>query len=168
MLDSSLLKLFLISSIYCNSWRHSCWCESTPNPSQSLTWSIIFLLSLKKMKKISQKKNFLVHSQFCNSSLLGTSCSGTVTHCSQQLHLRWLCLKCKTQLLKGLQRAAHPPYSWFHWSEKSKPSSRKANPKSLYVQSDTEQSEHICYCHVFNNARKMLSCHGWLLTPTFN
>lgn len=55
MLDSSLLKLFFISSIYCNSWRHSCWYESTPNPSQSLTWGIIFLLSLKKRK--NEKKN---------------------------------------------------------------------------------------------------------------
>lgn len=70
MLDNSLLKLFLISSIYCSSWRHSCWCESTPNPSQSLTWGIIFLLSLKKMKKYPRKKNSLFTLNFATPPFL--------------------------------------------------------------------------------------------------
>lgn len=70
MLDSSLLKLFFISSIYCNSWRHSCWYESTPNPSQSLTCGIIFLLSLKKNQKKNQKKNPLLALNFATSHFL--------------------------------------------------------------------------------------------------
>lgn len=138
MLDSSLLKLFFISSIYCNSWRHSCWCESTPNPSQSLTWGIIFLLSLKKKKR--KKKNPLFALNFATSHflelLLVLELWFTVANNASEVAVSEM----QDTAPEGSPKGSTSPLLLISLKWNNKARQQEGKPQVCISQSDTEQS----------------------------